>query len=514
MSNADQSIPADEEAEKCVLGALLTGRSIIQELEGEIDPRIFFFSTSRIILNAIVELHGRGVPLDVVVLTQHLRENGQLESVGGALAVTQLATRYDKTIDIARYELSVLSDLFCKRRLIELGRNLAEPPKETDIPTLLSDVESAVSDVKRVSAGSVAVKPLIEFRTPSELKRFAPSSEIVLIGDCHIVRGSRFVIGGPPGIGKSRASVALAEAGATRNQWFGLTVHRQFKTMIIQTENGLFRLSKEFGELDCDALENYVRSCPPPSFGMCFGREDFRAQLAAAIRDFGPDVVILDPWNAATRDDKQKDYLDTFALIQLVIPAGDDGPALGIVAHTRKPKGDERTTGRGLLNDVAGSHVLASVPRTVFVMQAASDDTEDNRIVWTCCKNNDGEAGQRSAWERRNGLFAPVSEFDWEKFDNPRSDDRVTIAADDLAEIFQNGAKQLTKSDAVRALQTLTEAGRTACYNALKPEGRFAKQLHETDGRLSWKTLSICRLASADNPRTNSGQGSSVRPHP
>ena len=137
---------------------------------------------------------------------------------------------------------------------------------------------------------------------------------------------------------------------------------------------------------------------------MCFGREDFRAQLSAAIREFEPDVIILDPWNAAARDEKQKDYLDTFALIRSVIPAGDDAPALGIVAHTRKPKEDERTTGRGLLNDVAGAYLLGSVPRTVFVMQAASDDTTDNRIVWTCCKNNDGELGPRSAWERRNGL--------------------------------------------------------------------------------------------------------------
>jgi hypothetical protein len=195
----------------------------------------------------------------------------------------------------------------------------------------------------------MTVQQLIEFKTPLQLKSFVPSSDIVLIGDCHIVRGSIFVIAGAPGVGKSRGAVALGEAGATGDDWFGLAVHRRFKTMIIQTENGAFRLSKEFAELDCDALENYVRICPPPPLGMCFGREDFRIQLAKAIRDFAPDVVILDPWNAAARDDKQKDYLDTFALIRSIIPASDNSAALGIVAHTRKPKGDERTTGRGLL---------------------------------------------------------------------------------------------------------------------------------------------------------------------
>ena len=107
-----------------------------------------------------------------------------------------------------------------------------------------------------------APRPLIEFKKPSELKNFIPPPGIILIGDCHIVRGSVFVIGGAPGVGKSRASVALAEAGATAQDWFGLTVQMKFKTMIVQTENGPFRLSKEFGGLDCEALEDYVRISP------------------------------------------------------------------------------------------------------------------------------------------------------------------------------------------------------------------------------------------------------------
>jgi PAS fold len=142
---------------------------------------------------------------------------------------------------------------------------------------------------------------------------------------------------------------------------------------------------------------------------------------------------------------------------------------------------------RGLLNLLAGSYVLGSVPRCVFVMQLASDDPEDNRVIWTCCKNNDGELGARSAWERRNGLFAPVSDFDWDTFDNPNPNDRVTITSEDMATIFENGVKQLTRTEAVKALQALTEAGRTACYNALKLDGRFSAHISEIQGVLSWK---------------------------
>jgi len=93
----------------------------------------------------------------------------------------------------------------------------------------------------------------------------------------------------------------------------------------------------------------------------------------------------------------------------------------------------------------------------------------------------------RSAWERRNGLFARVSDFDWDSFDNPNQNDRVTITSEDMATVFENGDKQLTRNEAFKALQALTEAGRTACYSALKLDAPFAAQLSEIHGVLSWK---------------------------
>ena len=294
--------------------------------------------------------------------------------------------------------------------------------------------------------------PLIEFLSPSQLAAYVPPNGARLIGDFHVTRGAVFVIGGAPGVGKSRAMTALAIAGATGADWLGLPLHRQFKTMIVQNENGRFRLKTEFAGVDCSALEPWVRVCPPPPRGLCFGRSEFREQLAAAIAEFTPDVIGLDPWNAAAQNDQAKDYLETFDLIRSVIPAGDDAPALGIVAHTRKPKADERASGRGLLNLLAGSYVLGSVPRSVFVMQAATDATDDARVVWTCCKNNDGEMGARSAWIRSNGLFSPAQGFDWDSFDNPARDKMPKHKQ--VVEIVATASAPMTKAAIVAALKT------------------------------------------------------------
>ena len=382
----------------------------------------------------------------------------------------------------AKWERDICANVKCAVKRVKIPADQHDLNDWTRAGATADDLVEAIEHAEVIQE---APRPLIEFKRPSELKNFVLPPGIMLIGDCHLVRGSVFVIGGAPGVGKSRASVALAEAGATGHEWFGLTVHRKFKTMVIQTENGLFRLKREFSELDCEALEDYVLICEPPPFGLCFGRDEFKTQLSAAISDFAPDVVIFDPWNAAARDEKAREYLETFDQLRSVLPLGDNAPALGIVAHTRKPKTDERHSGRALLNLLSGSYVLGSVPRTVFVMQTASDDTTDNQVVWTCCKNNDGDLGARSAWERRNGLFTPVLEFDWDVFDTPEKDRRELITEADVRAIFEHGA--VTKPEAVKQLESNTGAHRASCYRALNPDGRFAKHLHVEGERIGWK---------------------------
>jgi VirE N-terminal domain len=329
-------------------------------------------------------------------------------------------------------------------------------------------------------------KPFIRFVSPSDLENYSPPDGIQLIGDYHIVKDGTFifVIGGPAGVGKSLAITSLAVAGAKgEGTWFGLTVHRKFKTMIIQQENGLLRLSRNFKELDCKELQDYIRISEPPPYGMIFRRDDFRKQATDCIAEFAPDIVALDPWNSAARDQEQRTYLETFDLVKSVLPANT---VLGILAHTRKPQHDERSTGRGLMNILAGSHVLTSVPRSVFVLQYASDDTEDNEVVWTCCKNNDGELGKRSAWTRKVGLFESVPGFDWGTFDASGKDKRITITQEMMEEVFEGG--ELLKVLARDKLLELSGASKSACYNALsEKKSRFVDNLIFSGNKVNWR---------------------------
>ena len=319
--------------------------------------------------------------------------------------------------------------------------------------------------------------------TPAQCREWQMPEGYHIAGEFHIVRGDFTVIGGPAGLGKSRAAHQLAISGATGEDWFGLPVHQQFKTFILQNENGAHRLKTDFADVSPE-LDDFIRITPPPEYGLRFDNPEFRAQLKEELEQFQPAIVVIDPLTNIVRDSAQSDYSDAFNFIRESLPTGDNAPAVVLVAHTRKPKG-ERASGVALNHELLGSTKLGSVPRSVFVMQPASNDTTDNRIVWTCSKNNDGEKGPRTAWHRENGLFRPCLDLDWGEFENPPKG-IITITEQIIADLF-HGRKAAAKKVLVADLIEQTGCGHSAAYNALKLGGRFAEHLQEQDGLLTWK---------------------------
>ena len=336
----------------------------------------------------------------------------------------------------------------------------------------------APGEADGAKAGAVQREPRIQFYSPSQLRAYQPNKDIVLVGNNHMMLGEVFVIGGEPGVGKSRAATALAISGATGRPWFGLPVHRRFRTMIVQTENGLFRLQQEFASLGLnDEIEDWIRVCEPPPFGLTLTNSEFQEDIKAALEAFRPECVILDPWNAASKDDRQRDYSETFDALRNILPTGSDKPALGIVAHTRKPKTDEkRTGGTGLMHLLAGSYILTSVPRAIFVMIRGSEEETDDSVVLFNPKNSNGPNSARSAWHRDAGGFTPNTDFDWSEFDKP-ADKRVIIRVEHLSKVFEGGELELELKDGAHALASLTGINERSAYNALATDGRFADHL-------------------------------------
>ncbi|HOB97679.1 MAG TPA: AAA family ATPase [Verrucomicrobiota bacterium] len=365
----------------------------------------------------------------------------------------------------------------------DLGDEYIPRPGEFD--PLEREMSAAAASVEQHSKPKVREK-LVQFYTPSQLLAYEPPPNQRMVGDYHIQRGMPAVLAGPQGCGKSRAALWLAILGARgAGNWFGLEVHCQFRTMWLQGENGRTRLHRDFQQLaDITDLDDWLRISDRPPLGLALQNPNFRCEMKAEIKDFAPHLLIMDPWNSCVRDAMEKDFQEALSRLREILAESPEETAPLIVHHLRKPKSEDRHKGRNLANLLSGSYVLISVARSVMVMQPASDDTEDNRVVFTCAKNNDGDLGPRSAWERKNGIFVPVPDFDFDAFDNGGTRREPKVNETHLQTLFRNGQRRMAQAAAVEELKKLAGVGRSAAYEALKViDGRFSPLLFkDSDG--------------------------------
>jgi hypothetical protein len=447
---------------KTVLSYLFNNRNAPQELF-DLSHDDFLAPTQQTIFDGIVDTHAAGKPVELLSVTDHLRDKGQLEQVGGAHELTSISLE-PCTPEIVRYALERLRAAKKERKAAMIGEQLAKREMQP---------RQAIEQLEKLDA-SAQREPRIRFFCPTELRDYDGSGDS-LVGEHHIPLGEVVVIAGEPGVGKSLAATALAVAGATSNPWFGMPVNKPFRTMIIQTENGRYRLQQEYTHLPCDQLDEWIRVSEPPPFGLTLSNEEFQADIRAALGLFKPHCVVLDPWNAAARDDKQRDYLEAFEKRRAMLPTGKDKPVLVVIAHTRKPQPKEvRTGGTSLMHILSGSYVLTSVPRAIFVMLRGSDDETDDSIVFCNPKNSNGPLRSRSAWTRKAGLFVPVKDFDWSDFDRP-PESRKRVTFEHIQQLFAKSG-QFELSDAAKRLSVIADIGERSAYNALSRD-KFAQHL-------------------------------------
>jgi len=349
--------------------------------------------------------------------------------------------------------------------------------QEEENPAKVAALRPDPVEIKKVRKDKEARKPLIEFLRPSEIEAYVTPENHFLVGDSLIQRGAMTIFAGPGGVGKSRAVFGLGVAAARGEaSWMGFPIHFGFKTMVVQSENGLPRLAKDFQNLgNAAGLDGRLLVSAPPDGMLAMKNPHFRDDLIAAAQEFGPDLIVFDPLNSMVSDSQESNIIELFSFLRVM--AGDVGtnPALLVVHHLRKPRDGDKHRGRRMADLLAGSYVITSSARAVLTLQAATDAEEDQHVVLTVAKCNDGQMPPRSAWRRSDGGFFTVADdFDWEAFDG-QNGPVAKIREEHILRLFDYGAKTMAQAAAAKQLQDMTESGRSAAYAALDyQKGRFA----------------------------------------
>lgn len=119
----DRIPPHNLEAEQSALGAMLWEKEAIDEVAGILESSDFYKEAHRLIFDAIVTLHSKSEPVDLIMVTELLKQRSALDIVGGAAYISSLANS-TPTAANAQYYARIVKDKSTYRTLINAGNQI------------------------------------------------------------------------------------------------------------------------------------------------------------------------------------------------------------------------------------------------------------------------------------------------------------------------------------------------------------------------------------------------------
>lgn len=145
--------PQHIEAEKALLGSIMMRPEAIYDCLDVIKPESFYVEKHRIIYNAMLDLHTKREPIDLVSLAARLSEKKQIESIGGRSYLAELASTVASSSN-ARHYAELVQKKHILRTMIAVADTVAELgyDEERDVDELIDDAEKTVLGIANLVA--------------------------------------------------------------------------------------------------------------------------------------------------------------------------------------------------------------------------------------------------------------------------------------------------------------------------------------------------------------------------
>ncbi|MDO9455399.1 DnaB-like helicase N-terminal domain-containing protein, partial [Nocardioides sp.] len=112
-------------AEQSVLGSMLISKDAVAEVSEVLRGNDFYRPSHEVIHDAIIDLFGRGEPVDMITVAAELQRRGELAKVGGASYLHTLAANVPSAAN-AEFYAQIVHDQAVLRRLVDAGTRIAQ----------------------------------------------------------------------------------------------------------------------------------------------------------------------------------------------------------------------------------------------------------------------------------------------------------------------------------------------------------------------------------------------------
>ena len=146
--------PQAVDLEEAVLGAMMLENDKLAEVIEILKPEVFYKEQHQKIYGAIVRLYGNQQPVDILTVTEDLRQTGELDIVGGAYYITNLTNRVASAANI-EFHSRIILQKFIQRELIRISSDIIKDAYEdsSDVFDLLDKAETGLFSISESSIG-------------------------------------------------------------------------------------------------------------------------------------------------------------------------------------------------------------------------------------------------------------------------------------------------------------------------------------------------------------------------
>ena len=156
--------PQAIEVEEAVLGALMLERDAYVTVADIIDTRSFYKEEHQKIFEVIKYLSTHEKPVDLLMVTQELKNRNKLDEVGGPLMITQLTSKVASAAHI-EFHSRIIAQKFIQREMIRVSTEIQTKAYDDtlDVDDLIDYSETALFQVAEgnIKRESMPIKPLL-----------------------------------------------------------------------------------------------------------------------------------------------------------------------------------------------------------------------------------------------------------------------------------------------------------------------------------------------------------------
>ena len=156
-------MPQSVEAEEAVLGAILVNPASLGRIVEFLKPESFYKPAHKYIYESVLDLFKKSEPIDIVTVSENLRNKDELDKAGGRTYINDLALNVVTTANV-EYYAKIIQEKEIKRALINAGSEIVSMSYESDDTTrVLDDAQKLIFNIaaQKDTVDLVAIQDLV-----------------------------------------------------------------------------------------------------------------------------------------------------------------------------------------------------------------------------------------------------------------------------------------------------------------------------------------------------------------